>query len=76
LRILLRDSDQRMPVNDSWIAATALALGVAIATMLPVNIGNVRGKKRILPYSTGLALSGSAAVKTAANAQSAVAAAN
>jgi predicted nucleic acid-binding protein len=32
LRILLRDSGQRMPVNDSWIAATALALGVAIVT--------------------------------------------
>ena len=32
LRILLRDSRQRMPVNDSWIAATAIALGVAIVT--------------------------------------------
>jgi predicted nucleic acid-binding protein len=32
LRILLRDSDQRMPVNDSWIAATAISLGVAIVT--------------------------------------------
>jgi predicted nucleic acid-binding protein len=32
LRLLLRDSDQRMPVNDSWIAATALALGVAVVT--------------------------------------------
>jgi predicted nucleic acid-binding protein len=32
LRVLLRDSGQRMPVNDSWIAATALALGVAIVT--------------------------------------------
>jgi predicted nucleic acid-binding protein len=32
LRILLRDSDQRMPVNDSWIAATAMSLGVAIVT--------------------------------------------
>jgi hypothetical protein len=30
LRILLRDSGQRMPVNDSWIAATAMSLGVAI----------------------------------------------
>ena len=28
LRILLRDSGLRMPVNDSWIAATAIALGV------------------------------------------------
>ena len=32
LRVMLRDSGQRMPVNDSWIAATALALGVAIVT--------------------------------------------
>jgi len=32
LRALLRDSGQRMPVNDSWIAATAMSLGVAIVT--------------------------------------------
>jgi predicted nucleic acid-binding protein len=32
LRILLRDRGLRMPVNDSWIAATALALGVPIVT--------------------------------------------
>lgn len=32
LRVLLRDADQRMPVNDSWIAATALALGVPVVT--------------------------------------------
>ena len=32
LRLLLRDSSQRMPVNDSWIAATAMALGVAVVT--------------------------------------------
>jgi predicted nucleic acid-binding protein len=32
LRVLLRDSGQRMPVNDSWIAATALALGVSVVT--------------------------------------------
>jgi predicted nucleic acid-binding protein len=32
LRLLLRDSGQRMPVNDSWIAATAMSLGVAIVT--------------------------------------------
>lgn len=32
LRLLLRDSEQRLPVNDSWIAATALALGVPIVT--------------------------------------------
>ena len=32
LRILLRDRGLRMPVNDSWIAATALALGVPVVT--------------------------------------------
>lgn len=32
LRILLRDGGLRMPVNDSWIAATAIALGVPIVT--------------------------------------------
>jgi predicted nucleic acid-binding protein len=32
LRVLLRDSGQRMPVNDSWIAATASALGVPVVT--------------------------------------------
>jgi predicted nucleic acid-binding protein len=32
LRLLLRDSRQRMPVNDSWIAATALSLGVPVVT--------------------------------------------
>lgn len=32
LRLLLRDSNQRMPVNDSWIAATAMALGVPLVT--------------------------------------------
>lgn len=32
LRVLLRDSGQRMPVNDSWIAATAMALDVPIVT--------------------------------------------
>lgn len=32
LRVLLRDSGQRMPVNNSWIAATALALGVPVVT--------------------------------------------
>jgi predicted nucleic acid-binding protein len=32
LRVLLRDSHQRMPVNDSWIAATAMALDVPIVT--------------------------------------------
>lgn len=32
LRVLLRDLGLRMPVNDSWIAATALALGVPVVT--------------------------------------------
>lgn len=32
LRLLLRDTGQRMPVNDSWIAATALALGVPVVS--------------------------------------------
>jgi len=32
LRVLLRDTGQRMPVNDSWIAATAMALDVAVVT--------------------------------------------
>lgn len=32
LRILLRDSHQRMPVNDSWIAATALAMDLPVVT--------------------------------------------
>jgi predicted nucleic acid-binding protein len=32
LRILLRDAGKRMPVNDSWIAATAMAFGVPVLT--------------------------------------------
>jgi len=32
LRLLLRDSGLRMPVNDSWIAATAMTLGVPVVT--------------------------------------------
>lgn len=32
LRVLLRDRGQQMPVNDSWIAATALALDVPVIT--------------------------------------------
>lgn len=32
LRLLLRESQQRMPVNDSWIAATALALRLPVVT--------------------------------------------
>ncbi len=32
LRVLLHDSGQRMPINDSWIAATAMSLGVSVVT--------------------------------------------
>jgi predicted nucleic acid-binding protein len=32
LRVRLRDAGRRMPVNDSWIAATALAMGVPVVT--------------------------------------------
>lgn len=32
LRMILRDQGLRMPVNNSWIAATAMALGVAVVT--------------------------------------------
>ncbi len=32
LRVTLRDLCLRMPLNDSWIAATALSLGVPVVT--------------------------------------------
>lgn len=32
LRVSLRDSGRKMPVNDSWIAATAIALGIPVVT--------------------------------------------
>lgn len=32
LRLRLWDSGQRMPANDSWIAATAMALGIPVVT--------------------------------------------
>lgn len=32
LRVALRDLGRRMAVNDSWIAATAIALGVPLVT--------------------------------------------
>ncbi len=32
LRVRLHDSGQRMAVNDSWIAATAMSLGVPVVT--------------------------------------------
>ena len=32
LQLLLRDAGERMAVNDSWIAATALARGIPVVT--------------------------------------------
>jgi predicted nucleic acid-binding protein len=32
LRVALRNAGSQMPVNDSWIAATAIALGVPVVT--------------------------------------------
>lgn len=32
LRLALRDSGRRMPINDSWIAATAIANDLAVAS--------------------------------------------
>ncbi len=32
LRVDLRDEGKRIPVNDSWIAATAISLGVPVVT--------------------------------------------
>ncbi|HEY8693099.1 MAG TPA: type II toxin-antitoxin system VapC family toxin [Chloroflexota bacterium] len=32
LRVRLRDAGKRMPVNDSWIAATAIALGLPVVS--------------------------------------------
>jgi len=32
LRVMLRDNGCRMGVNDSWIAATAMALGIPVLT--------------------------------------------
>jgi len=32
LRVLLRDMQKRMLVNDSWIAATAMSLGIPVVT--------------------------------------------
>jgi len=32
LRVSLRDFGLRMPVNDSWIAATAMTLGIPVVT--------------------------------------------
>ena len=32
LRLALRDAGKRIPLNDSWIAATAIALGLPVAS--------------------------------------------
>jgi predicted nucleic acid-binding protein len=32
LRMILRRDNLRMPINDSWIAATAISLGVPVVT--------------------------------------------
>lgn len=32
LRLVLRDQKLKLPVNDSWIAATAISLGVPVVT--------------------------------------------
>jgi predicted nucleic acid-binding protein len=32
LRLSLRDAGRRMPLNDSWIAATALSAGIPVVT--------------------------------------------
>jgi len=32
LRVALRDAGKRMPINDSWIAATAIANGMPVAS--------------------------------------------
>jgi predicted nucleic acid-binding protein len=32
LQVVLRDMQKRMPVNDSWIAATAMSLGTPVVT--------------------------------------------
>jgi predicted nucleic acid-binding protein len=43
LRVLLRDAGQRMPVNDSWIAATAMALAVPVVTQDDDDFPDVEG---------------------------------
>jgi predicted nucleic acid-binding protein len=44
LRLALRDAGARMPVNDSWIAATAIAHGVPLVTQDEdhVEVGDLR----------------------------------
>jgi predicted nucleic acid-binding protein len=44
LRLALRDAGRRMPVKDSWIAATAIAYGVPLVTQDDdhVEVGELR----------------------------------
>jgi predicted nucleic acid-binding protein len=44
LRLALRDAGRRIPVNDSWIAATAIAHGVPLVTQDEdhVEVGDLR----------------------------------
>ena len=46
LRVDLRDAGRRMPVNDSWIAATALTLDVPVVTQ-DDDYGDVAGLRVI-----------------------------
>jgi len=46
LRVDLRDAGRRMPVNDSWIAATALMLDVPVVTQ-DDDYGDVAGLRVI-----------------------------
>lgn len=45
LRLNLREMGRRMPVNDSWIAATAITLGIPVVTQdddFPEGIGRLQ----------------------------------
>jgi predicted nucleic acid-binding protein len=46
LRVALRDMGRRMGVNDSWIAATAIALGVPLVTQ-DDDLGEIPGLRVI-----------------------------
>lgn len=43
LRLLLRDNKLRMPVNDSWICATAIALGLPVMITQDLDYVDVPG---------------------------------
>ena len=46
LRVALRDAGRRMAVNDSWIAATAIALDVPLVTQ-DLDLGEIPGLRLI-----------------------------